>query len=488
MDYGLQLLRLLPEAVLAVFGTAIMVAEPFVRQKRKLGYVAVAGLLAALVGAVVQTGYLGPAFSDQIVNDWFAIFFRVLFILIGILVVFTSFQYLERDAIHHGEYYALVLLSIVGQCLMAASVELVMIFLGLEISSIATYILAGFRRGEAKSSEAALKYFLLGSFATAFLLYGIALIFGATGTTYLADIRAVLEKESAGPLVAVAAALMFVGFGFKVASAPFHVWTPDVYEGSPTPVTAFMSAGPKAAAFAMFLRVFLTALEPAEGWFWLLWISAVLSMFVGNLAALVQSNIKRMLAYSSIAHAGYMLVAFAARSEAGRLGLPSDSMDLGVAAVLFYLAAYCAMTVGAFVVVSHFGSAGERYTTIEDYTGLGNRHPALAAVLTIFLLSLIGIPLTGGFFGKFYIFSAALNADLVWLTVLGVLNSAIASYYYLRVVVVMYMREPVTEAPVERVPASISFVLGLTAVATFYLGIFPGLVLQFARRSAELLR
>ena len=476
MDYGLQLLRLLPETILTVSGTAIMVADPFVRQKRKLGYLAVVGLLAALVGAVVQTGYLGPAFSNQISNDWFAIFFRVLFILIGILVVFMSFQYLERDAIHHGEYYALVLLSIVGQCLMAASVELVMIFLGLEISSIATYILAGFRRGEPKSSEAALKYFLLGSFATAFLLYGIALIFGATGTTYLAEIRTTLTNEGAGPLAAIAAALMFVGFGFKVASAPFHVWTPDVYEGSPTPVTAFMSAGPKAAAFAVFLRVFLTALEPAEGWFWLLWISAVLSMFVGNLAALVQTNIKRMLAYSSIAHAGYMLVAFAARSE------------LGVAAVLFYLAAYCAMNVGAFVVVSHFGSERERYTTIEDYTGLGHRHPALAAVLTIFMLSLIGIPLTGGFFGKFYIFSAALNADLVGLTVLGVLNSAIAAYYYLRVVVVMYMHEPVTEAPVERVPGSISFVLGLTAVATFYLGIFPGWVLQFATRSAEMLR
>lgn len=485
MDYGLQLLRLLPEAILAVFGIAIMLAEPFVRQKRKLGYLAVVGLLVALAGAAVQAGYYhelaGPAFSDQISNDWFAIFFRVLFILIGILVVFSSFQYLERDAIHHGEYYALVLLSIVGQCLMAASVELITIFLGLEISSIATYILAGFRRGEAKSSEAALKYFLLGSFATAFLLYGIALIFGATGTTYLTGIRTSLENQGAGPLAAVAAALMFVGFGFKVASAPFHVWTPDVYEGSPTPVTAFMSAGPKAAAFAVFLRVFLTALEPAggrlaDGWFWLLWISAVLSMFVGNLAALVQTNIKRMLAYSSIAHAGYMLVAFAARSE------------LGVAAVLFYLAAYCAMNVGAFAVVSHIGSERERYTTIEDYTGLGHRHPALAAVLTIFLLSLIGIPLTGGFFGKFYIFRAALNADLVGLTVLGVLNSAIASYYYLRVVVVMYMREPVTDAPVERVPGSISFVLGLTAVATFYLGIFPGLVLQFATRSAEMLR
>ncbi len=476
MDYAVQLMRLLPETILTVFGTAIMLADPFVRRKRALGYLAVAGLLAALVGAVAQTAYPGPAFSNQIVNDSFAIFFRVLFILIGILVVFSSLDYLERDGIHHGEYYALVLLSIVGQGLMAASVELIMIFLGLEISSIATYILAGFRRREAKSSEAALKYFLLGSFATAFLLYGIALIFGATGTTYLVGIRGALATGPVGPLVAVAAALMFVGFGFKVAGAPFHIWTPDVYEGSPSPVTAFLSAGPKAAAFAVFLRVFLTALEPAAGWFWLLWLSAVLSMFVGNLAALVQNNIKRMLAYSSIAHAGYLLVAFAARSE------------LGVAAVLFYLAAYCAMNVGAFAVVSHFGGEGERYTTIDDYTGLSRRHPALAAVLTIFLLSLIGIPLTGGFFGKFYIFQAALHSNLIWLTILGVVNSAVAAYYYLRVVAVMYMRDPVTEAPCERVPGSVTLVLALTALATFYLGIFPGAVLEFATRSAAMLR
>ncbi len=476
MDYTSQVLRLLPETILTVFGIVIMLAEPFVERKRALGHLAIVGLLAALVGVAIGSGSPGLAFNNQISNDAFAIFFRLLFILIGILVVFASLQYLERDAMQHGEYYALVLLSIVGQCLMAASVELVMIFIGLEISSIATYVLAGFRRGDAKSSEAALKYFLLGSFATAFLLYGIALIFGATGTTYLSGIRSALEKGPVGPLAAVAAALMFVGFGFKVASAPFHIWTPDVYEGAPTPVTAFMSAGPKAAAFAVFLRVFLTALQPAEGWFWLLWISAALSMFLGNLAALVQTNIKRMLAYSSIAHAGYMMVAFAARS------------DLGVAAVLFYLAAYCAMNVGAFAVVSHFGSEGERHTTIEDYAGLGHRHPALAAVLTIFLLSLIGIPLTGGFFGKFYIFRAALHSNLIWLTILGVLNSAIAAYYYLRIIVVMYMREPETEAPVERVPASVTAVLALTAVATFYLGIFPGSVLQFVTRSAALLR
>ena len=479
MSYGSQILRLLPEAILTVFGVAIMLADPLVRRKRALGYLAVGGLVVALLGTVlmVQQGWWGPAFSDHILNDPFAVFFRVLFLLIGLLVVCSSFDYLETNAIHHGEYYALVLFSIVGQGLMAASVELVMIFIGLEISSIATYILAGFRTRDVKSSEAALKYFLLGSFATAFLLYGIALIFGATGTTHLAEIRAALRAGPMGPMAAVAAALMFVGFGFKVSAAPFQVWTPDVYEGSPSPVAGFMSAGPKAAAFAVFLRVYLTALQPVEGWFWLLWVSALLSMCIGNFGALVQTNIKRMLAYSSIAHAGYVLVAFAARSE------------LGVAAVLFYMAAYAAMNLGAFIVVTHFGGEGERHVSIDDYTGLGHRQPALAAVLTIFLLSLIGIPLTGGFFGKFYIFQAALKAKLIGLTILGVLNSAVASYYYLRVIVVMYMREPApTSPPAARVPGAISFVLSVAAIAVLYLGIFPGDVLQFATRSAAFFR
>jgi NADH-quinone oxidoreductase subunit N len=482
-NYGLQILRLLPEAILAVFGCAIMLAEPFVRRKHRLAGFAVVGLLCALGGVIYDLWAVLPyqatsstlAFNGQIANDTFSVFFRALFILAGLLVVLASPEYLRRDNINHGEYYALVLLSILGQCLMAASVELVMIFIGLEISSIGTYVLAGFRSRAAKSSEASLKYFLLGSFATAFLLYGIALIFGATGTTELTEIARAL-RAGMNPMAAAGAALMFVGLGFKVAAAPFHVWTPDVYEGSPTPVSAFMSAGPKAAAFAVFLRVFLIALGPVGGWFWLLWISAVLSMFIGNLAAIAQTNIKRLLAYSSIAHAGYILVAFAARSE------------LGIAAVLFYLAAYSVMNIGAFVVVSHFGSEDERLTRIDDYSGLGRRQPTLAALLTIFLLSLMGIPLTGGFFGKFYIFRAALDAHLVWLTILGVFNSAIAAYYYLRVIVVMYMREPAPGAAVQRVPAAVKFVLWASAAATFYLGIFPGDVLSFASRAAALLR
>ncbi len=325
-----------------------------------------------------------------------------------------------------GEYYALILFGTVGMMLMSSAIELVLIFIALEISSISTYILAGMRRRAAESAEASLKYFLLGSFATAFFLYGVAMIYGATGTTNIYNIANVLHTQQS-TLAYLAVGLMFVGLGFKVASAPFHVWTPDVYEGSPAPVVALMSTGPKAAAFAVLLRVLFATGAP--GWFWMVWVSAALSMTLGNIGALVQQNVKRLLAYSSIAHAGYLLVAFAAGQQ------------VGISAAMFYTASYAAMNVGAFAVVSHFASAGEKYVTLDDYAGLGRRSPLLAAILTIFLLSLIGIPVTGGFFAKFYVFSAALQSNLVWLTIIGVINSAIAAYYYLRIIVYMYMRD-----------------------------------------------
>jgi len=359
--------------------------------------------------------------------------------------------------------------------LMSTAVELVLIFIGLEISSISTYILAGFRRNDASSSEAALKYFLLGSFATAFFLYGVAMMFGATGST---NIDLISQKLQAGPaevLVYLAMALMFVGLGFKVAAAPFHVWTPDVYEGSPAPVAGFMSTAPKAAAFAVLLRVVFAINAP--GRFWFLWVAAALSMTLGNVGALIQTNVKRLLAYSSIAHAGYVLVAFA-------MTTPQNSLD-GISAAMFYTAAYAAMNVGAFAVVSHFANAGERYVTLEDYQGLGRSSPMLAATLTVFLLSLIGIPITGGFFAKFYVFSAALRANLVWLTLIGVINSAIGAYYYLRIIVMMYMREsrkPVTVAPI---PFGLGAALSISVLATIYLGMLPNRVLQVAQHSAQ---
>ncbi len=355
-------------------------------------------------------------------------------------------------------------------CLMSSAVELVLIFIALEISSISTYILAGFRRRAAISSESSIKYFLLGSFATAFFLYGVALMFGATGSTSIVVIGQKLQAGQPPVLAYVAIALMFVGLGFKVAAAPFHVWTPDVYEGAPAPIVGFMSTAPKAAVFAVLLRILFEAHAP--GTLWLIWVVAALSMTLGNVGALVQGNVKRLLAYSSIAHAGYLLVAFAA--------LP----DNGIPAVMFYTASYAAMNVGAFAVVSHFASAGERYVTLEDYAGLGRRSPVLAATLTIFLLSLIGIPVTGGFFAKFYVFSAALQANLVGLVIIGVLNSAVGAYYYLRVIVMMYMREPREEVPVAPIPFGLGAALAISVVATIYLGVLPGQVLEYATKSA----
>jgi NADH-quinone oxidoreductase subunit N len=386
------------------------------------------------------------------------------------VVILSSFDYMRVQQIRAGEYYGLILFGTVGMCLMSSAVELVLIFIALEISSISTYVLAGFRRRAAISSEASLKYFLLGSFATAFFLYGVALMFGATGSTSISVIAQALRSGPVPVLAYVGIAFMFVGLGFKVAAAPFHIWTPDVYEGAPAPVVGFMSTAPKAAAFAVLLRVMFESNAP--GRLWLVWVTAALSMTLGNVGALVQQNVKRLLAYSSIAHAGYLLVAFAA--------LPNN----GIPAAMFYTASYAAMNVGAFAVVSHLAGAGERYVSLDDYAGLGRRSPVLAATLTIFLLSLIGIPMTGGFFAKFYVFSAALQANLVGLTIIGVLNSAVGAYYYLRIIVVMYMREAREELPAIPVSPALGAAIGISIAATFYLGLLPGRVLEYASRSA----
>jgi NADH-quinone oxidoreductase subunit N len=479
-----DLIRFLPEILLTTFGTLLMVLDPILhrRSSHAFGHLSLAALFAALGASVYAYTQPGPAFGGMLIVDGFATFFRVLVIIVGILAVLSSYRFLERQDAETCEYHALVLFSVAGQCLMAASNDFIMVFIGLEISSISSYVLAGYLRDDKRANEAALKYFLLGSFATAFFLYGVALIYGSTGTINLSAVRAaVAGQNTPAPdpvLIAVAAALMFVGLGFKVSAAPFQLWAPDVYQGAPTPVTAFMSAGPKAAAFAVFLRIFMTAFEPVGGNWWpLIWISALLSMTIGNFAALLQSNVKRMLAYSSIAHAGYVLVALTARS------------DGGTAAAMFYLAAYAFMNIGAFAVVSHLSGKGERYQAIDDFAGLAQKQPLTAAMLTIFMLSLIGVPLTGGFFGKFYIFKAALESHMVWLTVLGLLNSAVAAYYYLRILVMMYMHEP-SEAvnAVEPLPFGLGAALVLPAVGTLLLGIFPTILLEFAGKSAVLAR
>lgn len=473
--------RILPEIILSIFGILVMLLDPLVdeeKSQKTLGFIAFVGTVVGLVSTWFMAQSPGLAFSNTIRIDTFSIFFTFLVIAIAAVVILSSFEYMAVQRIRAGEYYALILFGVVGMALMSSAIELVLIFIGLEISSISTYILAGFRRNEASSSESSLKYFLLGSFATAFFLYGVALMFGATGSTNIDTVaQRLLQSSPVGLLVYAAMALMFVGLGFKVAAAPFHVWTPDVYEGAPAPIVGFMSTAPKAAAFAVLLRVVFAINAP--GRFWFLWVAAALSMTLGNIGALIQNNVKRLLAYSSIAHAGYLLVAFA---MVGR-----ENAAAGISAAMFYTAAYAAMNVGAFAVVSHFANAGEKYVTLEDYEGLGRSSPLLAATLTIFLLSLIGIPMTGGFFAKFYVFSAALRSNLIWLTLIGVVNSAIGAYYYLRIIVVMYMRESRKAIPVTPISFGVGTALAVSLIATLYLGLLPSRVLQIAQHSAQVL-
>ncbi|HUK15738.1 MAG TPA: NADH-quinone oxidoreductase subunit N [Bryobacteraceae bacterium] len=481
--HSADLIRFLPETILTVAATLMMVLDPLVHKRSSslFGNMSLVALVAAAAAAVYAfTAQAGAAFGGMLSIDGFATFFRVLVMVVGVLTVLPSFRFLDRQDAETSEYHALLLFSIAGQSIMASANDLIIIFIGLEISSIASYILAGYFRDDKRANEAALKYFLLGSFATAFFLYGIALIYGATGSTNLSTVHGVLGGPNAPKevFVGLSAALMFVGLGFKVSASPFQIWAPDVYQGAPTPISAFLSAGPKAAAFAVFLRIFMTAFEPiGPGWEPLIWGSALLSMTIGNFAALLQSNVKRLLAYSSIAHAGYVLVALTARR------------DSGVAAAMFYLAAYALMNIGAFAVVSHLSGKGEQYQSVEDFSGLAQKQPLTAAMLSIFLLSLIGVPLTGGFFGKFYIFKAALESHLVWLTVLGLLNSAVAAYYYLRILVMMYMRDPSeATARVEPLSPGLRAALILPAAGTLFLGIFPNWVLDFAGRSSTLLK
>jgi NADH-quinone oxidoreductase subunit N len=474
LPQGADYVRVLPEIVLSVFGMIVMVLEPLLdeeKSQRILGLIAFVGALAGLGATWLMAQAPGLAFWNTVRVDGFSVFFHVLVIAIAAVVILSSYEYMAVQRIRAGEYYALILFGVVGVALMSSAVELVLIFIALEISSISSYVLAGFRRHEAASAEASLKYFLLGSFATAFFLYGVALMFGATGSTNIDQISGILQAGTIPVLAYVAVAFMFVGLGFKVAAAPFHIWTPDVYEGAPAPVVGFMSTAPKAAAFAVLLRVVFVI--DVHAIFWVIWVSAALSMTLGNVSAMVQNNVKRLLAYSSIAHAGYLLVAFAA------------APGLGTSAAMFYLAAYAAMNVGAFAVISHFSNAGERYVTLEDYEGLGRSSPLLAATLTIFLLSLIGIPMTGGFFAKFYVFSAAVKANLIWLTVIGVVNGGVGAYYYLRIIVVMYMREARKEVPVTRIPWPLGLALASCVVVTLYLGIVPGRVLQYVQDSAQ---
>ena len=473
-----DVLRVLPEIILSVTGILLMLVEPFLTRAHRsvLAPLAAGGGALALISTIYPAMLPGMAFSGLLRIDGFSVFVHEVVLAVALLVVIGSADYLDREHIQQGEYYALVLFGTVGMCVMSSAAELLTAFVALETSSISTYILASYRRDAPRSNESAMKYFLLGSFATAFFLYGIAMIYGATGSTQLALMK-FPTLPGAERLLDLGLALVFVGLAFKVAAAPFQLWTPDVYEGAPAPVTALMASGPKAAAFALLLRI--VAGMPAAGalWFWALWISAALTMFVGNLAAIAQSNVKRMLAYSSIAHAGYILVALAAAAA-------SDQVELGVAAVLYYLAVYALMKLGAFILVSQLGGESERHLDIDDFRGLALRQPLAAACFGLFLLSLLGLPITAGFLGKFYIFTAALASPIVWLAVLLAINTVIAAFYYLRVIVMMYMREPNQTWPAVPMPWAVTLVLSIAAAGTFYLGLFPGRVMALATHAA----
>ncbi len=473
-----DIFRILPEVVLTLTGVVVMLIDatlPPHWRRRPLGWVAAFGTMLALWASLWQLSLPnGTGFSGTVETSAFTVFFHVLICGIVLVALLLSLDTLPEDSHHQGEFYALVVFGAVGMCLLTGAVELLLVFIALEISSISTYVLAGYRKQTARGPEAAIKYFLLGSFATAFLLYGIALVFGATGTTQIYEIALLAPTSENHTMLVAALGLMLVGILFKVSAAPFHVWTPDVYEGAPSPVVALLSTAPKAAAFALLLRVVYQML-PSLRSFWepLLWAVAVLSMTVGNLAALRQKNVKRMLAYSSIAHAGYLLAAFA--------GLGAT----GIAAASFYTAAYAAMNVGIFAVVALVSGYDEKLPLIEDFRGLIYRSPLLGSLLIFFLVSLIGIPFTGGFFGKFYSFSAAVGGGAVWLAIIGLLNSGLAAAYYLRLALAAAQRaeEPgaASEPPKPYVGAAVTAALFFAVAATLVLGIVPGDVLHAAQ-------
>jgi NADH-quinone oxidoreductase subunit N len=481
-----SLLSVLPEVILTVSGVLIMLAEPVIprgRSRKPLGWLAVVGTLAAGAAALYQHTQFSlfqwrtiSAFYGTVQVDDFSVFFHLLIAAIVLVTLLATVDYFDGTPNSHaGEFYALMLFGASGMMFMTCSVELLMVFIGLEISSISTYILAGFRKGQATASESSLKYFLLGSFATAFFLYGIALCFGATGSTSIAAIHNGVATTTTPNLAILAIAMVLIGLGFKVSLAPFHVWTPDVYQGAPAPVVGMMSTAPKAAAFAVLLRFLfngMPALRPH--WIILIELLAVASMCIGNLGALVQRDVKRLLAYSSIAHAGYLLVAF------------SSTRENAISAALFYTAAYAAMNVGAFLVLTAVSGYAEESRTLDDYTGLALRRPVLAALLAFFLISLIGIPFTGGFFGKFYSFTAAMYTGHVWLTVIGLINSGIACFYYLRLLAALYTRPAVATNSSEetrKVAAPAGIALACAALATLLLGIAPGRLLHLTQRS-----
>lgn len=455
-----------PYILLTVWACVLLLVDLFVPKDRKgiTASLAALGLALALGFTLSQIGLEGTGFFGMVVLDGFSTFVNALLLVSGLLGVALAYGYVKRMGIERGEYYTLLLFSVTGMMLMAQAADLIIVFLALELLSIPLYVLAAFSRTKVQSEEAGMKYFLLGAFATGFVVYGTALVFGASGST---NLFAIVQSASNGTptlLLTIGAALILVGFGFKVAAVPFHMWTPDVYQGAPTAVTAFMSSGAKIAGFAALLRVFATAFPSlAVDMTDVLWALAALTMIVGNVIAISQTDIKRLLAYSSIAHAGYILMAFVP------YGNP-EVRDVSIAAGLFYLAAYAITNFGAWGVVIALEQKEGRGLAIEEYAGLGRKHPALAAAMTVFLLSLVGFPPTLGLIGKFYLFRAVIDGGFIWLAIIGVLTSLVSAYYYLRVVVTMYMKDG--EPAVER-ETWLGLITGATAVITVVVSLVP---------------
>ena len=460
-------LPILPLIAVTVGAMVIILVGPNLddEDSASLGLIALITILAAFVLTLFTLGQNSLAFGGALAIDDYAGFFEIVILAAAAVTIGMSLDYVADEGLAGAEYYALILFAALGMMLMAAAGDLIIIFLGLETMSIAVYALVGFMRRDPRSNEAALKYFLLGAFSTGFLLYGIALIYGATGTIRLDPVRAAVSAGMASnPLLLMGVGMMLIGFGFKVAAVPFHMWTPDAYEGAPTPITGFMAVGVKLAAFAGFLRIFLVHLGPVSAqWSDVLWVIAALTMTVGNVVALVQDNIKRMLAYSAIAHAGYII-----------LGMAAASSHQAGGAILYYLLGYSFTNLGAFAVVVALERHGEVRDRISDFRGLARTHPGLAAAMALFMLSLTGVPPLAGFVGKFYLFSAALNAGLVWLVILAAVNSTISAYYYIRVIVEMYMREGDAVA-VKRIAARPALLISIAVgvAATILIGLFP---------------
>jgi NADH-quinone oxidoreductase subunit N len=483
-----DIIAIIPELILLAAALVILMVEPFLKPRPQLDEngavcgeippdrtaimaIALLGFIGSVVVAVILHGETRTAFAGMMALDDWAVFFKVLFGLTGLITVLIAGSYLEAHRRHMGEFYALLIFAVLGLDLMAGARDFILFYVAFELMSISSYLLAAYFRYRTKSNESSLKYFLTGSFASAIMLYGISLVYGETGATNYHQIAVALNTRGAAAAVLVAVVLIGVGLAFKVSAAPFHMWTPDVYQGAPTPVTAFFSTGPKIGAFAVFMAAFVMAFPGAEhSWGIFFMVLSVITMLVGNIFALVQTNIKRMLAYSSIAHAGYLLGGLAA------MGWMKDTYPGGDGGVLIYVTAYTFMNLGAFAVLTYLkAQCPDKFDfSLKHFAGLGRRSPWAAVLLSLFLLSLTGIPGTAGFIGKFYVFGGMVRADLIWLAVIGVVLSAVSAYYYLRVIVYMFFKEPEEELSLRApISGSMAAALAITAAATILIGVIP---------------